>query len=88
MTGFCFVVLYTKLYHVISVEQEVLEREIGRLRGMYQQQQHQQHLPPQQPSTGHRRSNSRDLESQFANLSLKQKESNSGRDPVTGPLRS
>ncbi|KDP42404.1 hypothetical protein JCGZ_00201 [Jatropha curcas] len=31
--------------------------------------------------------NSRDLDSQFANLSLKQKDANPGRDPVTGPLR-
>lgn len=76
----------------MSVEQEVLEREIGRLRTMYQQQQQQQHQPQHQPqkpqSSGHRRSNSRDLESQFANLSLKNKESTSGRDPVSGPLRS
>ncbi|KAF7842754.1 bZIP transcription factor 63 [Senna tora] len=75
------------------LEQEVLEREIGRLRSMYQQQQQQPQQPPQHmtqkpPSAGHRRSNSRDLESQFANLSLKPKESNSGRDPVTGSLRS
>lgn len=66
-----------------SVEQEVLEREIGRLRTLYQQQQQ----PQQQPSSSHRRSKSRDLDSQFANLSLKHKDANSGRDPVTGPLR-
>ena len=69
-----------------SVEQEVLEREIGRLRALYQQQQQ----PPQQqqkPSAGHRRKNSKDLESQFANLSIKHKDTNSGHDPVTGPLR-
>ncbi|KAK7246886.1 hypothetical protein RIF29_41756 [Crotalaria pallida] len=64
------------------LEQEVLEREIGRLRALYQQQQQP---PPQKPSTGHRRSNS--LESQFANLSLKHKDANPGRDPVTGALR-
>ncbi|CAJ1938330.1 unnamed protein product [Sphenostylis stenocarpa] len=66
------------------LEQEVLEREIGRLRALYQQQQQQ---PPtkqqQQPSGSHRRSNSRDLESQFANLSLKHKDTtNSGQDPA------
>ena len=67
-----------------SVEQEVLEREIGRLRTLYKQQQQ----PQQQPSSGHRRSKSRDyLDSQFANLSLKRKDANSGHDPVTGPLR-
>ncbi|XLU52455.1 hypothetical protein S245_047103, partial [Arachis hypogaea] len=65
------------------LEQEVLEREIGRLRAMYRQQQQQ----PQQPSASHRRTNSRDLESQFANLSLKHKDAGSGRDPVTGALR-
>jgi hypothetical protein len=63
-----------------SVEQEVLEREIGRLRAVYQQQQ-------QQPSSSHRRTKSRDLDSQFANLSMRHKDANSGRDPVTGPLR-
>jgi hypothetical protein len=67
-----------------SVEHEVLEREIGRLRAVFQQQQQQQQ---QQPSSSHRRTNSRDLDSQFANLSLKHKDANSGRDPVTGPLR-
>ncbi|KAI4298968.1 hypothetical protein L6164_032471 [Bauhinia variegata] len=66
------------------LEQEVLEREIGRLRALYQQQQQPQQ---QQPSGSHRRTSSKDLESQFANLSLKHKDTNSGRDPVTGPLR-
>ncbi|KAJ0010248.1 hypothetical protein Pint_33259 [Pistacia integerrima] len=63
------------------LEQEVLEREIGRLRALYQQQQQ----PP--PSSSHRRSSSRDLDSQFTNLSLKHKDANSGHDSVTGPLR-
>ncbi|EXB93485.1 hypothetical protein L484_006960 [Morus notabilis] len=61
------------------LEHEVLEREIGRLRALYQQ--------PQQPSSSHRRSNSRDLDSQFSNLSLKHKDGNAGRDSVTGELR-
>lgn len=73
------------------LEQEVLEREIGRLRALYgqQQQQHQQQYQQQQqtPSSSHRRANSRDLDSQFASLSLKHKDSNSGHDAVTGPLR-
>uniref|UniRef100_A0A2P2L5A6 BZIP domain-containing protein n=1 Tax=Rhizophora mucronata TaxID=61149 RepID=A0A2P2L5A6_RHIMU len=65
--------------HLIKyLEQEVLEREIGRLRALYQQQQ--------QPSMSHRRSNSRDLDSQFANLSLKHKDTDSSSDPVSGPL--
>ncbi|KAJ4967392.1 hypothetical protein NE237_019241 [Protea cynaroides] len=62
------------------LEHEVLEREIARLRALYQQQQQ----PPQPPT--HRRGSSRDLDSQFANLSLKHKEASSGHDPVTGPL--
>ncbi|WVZ23488.1 hypothetical protein V8G54_002032 [Vigna mungo] len=65
-----------------KLEQEVLEREIGRLRALYQQQQQPQTQPQQQPSGSHRRSNSRDLESQFANLSLKHKDTNSGQDPA------
>lgn len=71
------------------MEQELLEREIGRLRALYQQQQqhHQQQQQQQQPSSSHRRSNSKDLDSQFANLSLKHKDANAGRDPVTGTLR-
>lgn len=65
------------------MEQEVLEREIGRLRALYQQQQQPpQTQPQQQPSGSHRRSNSRELESQFANLSLKHKDTNSGQDPA------
>ncbi|PON58161.1 Basic-leucine zipper transcription factor [Trema orientale] len=70
------------------MEHEVLEREIGRLRSLYKQQQQQpQPQQQQQPSSSHRRTNSRDLESQFSNLSLKHKDSNSGRDSVTGQLR-
>ncbi|KAL6658103.1 hypothetical protein ACP70R_003689 [Stipagrostis hirtigluma subsp. patula] len=63
-------------------QQEMFEREIGRLRSLYQQQQQQQ---PQPPALG--RSNSRDLDSQFASLSLKHKDPNSGRDTLSGPLR-
>lgn len=60
------------------LEQEVLEREIARLRTMFQQQQQPQ------PSSRHRRSSSRDLDSQFTNLSLKHKDASSGPDTVTG----
>ncbi|XP_058089825.1 uncharacterized protein At4g06598 [Magnolia sinica] len=63
-----------------QLEHEVLEREIARLRLlMYQQQQ-------QPLSSHHRPGSSRDLDSQFANLSLKHKEASSGREPVSGPL--
>ncbi|KAA8545495.1 hypothetical protein F0562_020279 [Nyssa sinensis] len=64
------------------LEHEVLEREIGRLQTLYHQQQQQQ----QQPSSSHRRTNSRDLDSQFANLSLKPRDASSGCDPVSGSL--
>ncbi|KAJ6696461.1 hypothetical protein OIU74_015380 [Salix koriyanagi] len=63
-----------------EVEHEVLEREIGRLRALYQQQQQPQHQKP----SSHRRSNSRDLDSLLENLSLN---ANSSRDPLTGSLR-
>ncbi|XP_020253069.1 uncharacterized protein At4g06598-like [Asparagus officinalis] len=72
--------------HLIKkLQQEMLEREIARLRLLFQQQQQQQQSP--QPASAHNRSKSRDLESQFTNLSLKHKDANSGREPVTGPLR-
>uniref|UniRef100_A0A1D1YEY9 Uncharacterized protein At4g06598 n=2 Tax=Anthurium amnicola TaxID=1678845 RepID=A0A1D1YEY9_9ARAE len=51
-------------------QQEMLEREISRLRALCQQQQ-QHHPPPQQSTPSHGRTRSRDLDSQFANLSLK-----------------
>lgn len=63
-------------------QHEMLEREVARLRSLYLQQQQ-----PQQPPLTHVRNNSRDLDSQFANLSLKHKEANSSRDSSTGPLR-
>jgi hypothetical protein len=62
----------------------MFEREIGRVRSLYQQQQQQQ--PSQAPALG--RSNNRDLDSQFAKLSLKHnKDPNSGWDTLSGPLR-
>jgi hypothetical protein len=61
----------------------MFEREIGRLRSLYQQQQQQQ----QQQSPVLVRSNSRDLDAQLANLSLKHKDPNSGRDALSGSLR-
>lgn len=79
-----FVVL-TDSSNCNSVEQEVLEREIARLRTLYQQQKQP---PQQQPPGSLRRTKSKDLDSQFSNLSLKHKDSSSGRDPMTGPVRS
>ena len=55
------------------LEQKVLEIESGRLHALTQ--------PQQQPFGSHTRSSSRDLESQFVNLSLKHKDTNSGQDP-------
>ncbi|XP_060191960.1 uncharacterized protein At4g06598-like [Lycium barbarum] len=73
------------------LEQEMLERELTRLQTLYQmqrqqlQQQHQQ--PPQQQNhSKHRRNKSRDLEAQFANLSIKNNEASSSRQ-VTGSVR-
>ncbi|RLM58871.1 uncharacterized protein C2845_PM18G04200 [Panicum miliaceum] len=63
-------------------QQEMFEQEIGRLRSLYQQQQQQQQQAPALV-----RSNSRDLDAQFANLSLKHKDPNSGRDALSGSLR-
>ncbi|XP_010530538.1 PREDICTED: uncharacterized protein At4g06598-like [Tarenaya hassleriana] len=54
------------------LEHEVLEKEIVRLRALYQQQQQQQQLETKkQVSSSHLRSRSRDMESQFTNLSLR-----------------
>ncbi|XP_019171464.1 PREDICTED: uncharacterized protein At4g06598-like [Ipomoea nil] len=66
-------------------EQEVLERERGRLRALYQQQKTQANQQP--PSSGHRRAKSRDLDQQFANLSLKNKEAGSDHEPISGQLQ-
>lgn len=60
------------------LEHEVLEREIVRLRAVYQQQQ--------QPTPSHRRKSSKDLDQQIANLSLKQKDASSARDNSSGQL--
>ncbi|CAL9149773.1 unnamed protein product [Musa hybrid cultivar] len=68
------------------LQQETLEREIARLRTLYQQQQQQQRFQ-EQPHPTHARRSSRDLDSQFANLSLKHKDKTSGCESVTGPLR-
>lgn len=62
------------------LQQETLEREIARLRQLYQQQ------PQEQPYSTNRGSSIRDLDSQFVNLSLKHKEKSSGHEPVSGPL--
>ncbi|KAL6642365.1 hypothetical protein ACP70R_020546 [Stipagrostis hirtigluma subsp. patula] len=72
--------------HLIKrYQQEMFEREIGRLRSLFQQQQQQQqqHVPQQQAPT-HSRSNSRDLDAQFANLSLKHNDPSATRDAVSG----
>lgn len=67
------------------LEHEVLEREMGRLRALYQQQQQ-----PPPPPQSHRRTASRNrLDFQFANLSLKNKDSttSSVHDPVSSQPR-
>ncbi|KAL8160759.1 hypothetical protein V2J09_002296 [Rumex salicifolius] len=71
------------------LEHEMLEREISRLRALFKQQQHppvqqqnQKQMQQRQTSYTLKRANSKDLESQFANLSLKQKDANSSTDAV------
>ncbi|KAL1546079.1 hypothetical protein AAHA92_22730 [Salvia divinorum] len=66
-------------------EHEVLEREAGRLRGLYQQQQ-KLLQPKQLVSSNHQRAKSRDLDQQLANLSLKLKETSSGQDSLSNQL--
>lgn len=63
------------LYIQYTVEQEVLEREITRLRNLYQQQQHKQHQQQQQQKNhGRNRSKQRqDLDASIAKFSLKNK---------------
>ncbi|KAI3810372.1 hypothetical protein L1987_19984 [Smallanthus sonchifolius] len=62
------------------MEYEVLEREVGRLRALYQQQQQ-----PPQPIPSHRRTASKDsLDAQFSNLSLKK--DTGSRSDVSGPV--
>lgn len=70
--------LHNSWSYLFPVEQELLEKEIGRLRALYQQQQLQQ-----QPSATHKRASSKDLDSQFSSLSLNSKDSNSSRDSVS-----
>ncbi|KAG7588363.1 Basic-leucine zipper domain [Arabidopsis suecica] len=61
-----------------QLEQELLEKEIGRLRTLYQQQQQ-----TQKPSASRGRATSKDLDSQFSSLSLNTKDSNCRRDSVS-----
>ncbi|KAK4777182.1 hypothetical protein SAY86_005870 [Trapa natans] len=62
-------------------EHEVLERELGRLRALYKQQQQQT-----QPSSRHRRSTSKDLDTQFSKISLNHNDQSSSPDESSGPL--
>lgn len=65
------------------LQQEMLEREIARLRTLCQQQQQQWKISP----SFHARTNSRDLDTHFTNLSLIHREANSGQDAtVKGPI--
>ncbi|URE41329.1 ABC transporter [Musa troglodytarum] len=66
----------------ITVQHETLGQEVARLQTLYHRQQQQQQ---QQPPPTHRRSKSRDLDSQFANLSLKGNESSSGPGLLCAP---
>ncbi|KAK2993453.1 hypothetical protein RJ640_005147 [Escallonia rubra] len=75
-----------------QLEQEMLEREIGRLQTLHQlqrqqqmQQQQQQQQQPQQ--SNHVQGKSRDLETQFANLSIQNNGAASSSGSLSGPVR-
>ncbi|XP_059631946.1 uncharacterized protein At4g06598-like [Cornus florida] len=78
-----------------NLEQDMLEREIGRLKSLYQlqmmqqqqkQQQQQQHHHQQKQHSKHHRSKSRDLEPQMANLSIEHKEADSSSGSVNSSV--
>jgi hypothetical protein len=63
-------------------DQETFEREIGCLRTLFQQQQQQQQCVPQLQAPAHSHSNSKDLDSQFADLS-QHNDPSSGHDAIS-----
>lgn len=63
-----------------TVEQEVLEKEISRLRNLYQQQQHRQQQ--QQKHNGRNRSKRQDTDSSFAKLPFKNKGTESSQKAI------
>lgn len=66
------------------LEHEMLEREVGRLRSLYQQQTS---LPQQQQiSSSHQRASSKEVDQKFSNLSMKLKEPSPGRDCILRQL--
>ncbi|KAG9153528.1 hypothetical protein Leryth_023311 [Lithospermum erythrorhizon] len=67
------------------VEHEVLERERGRLRALYQKQKQPQ-LQPEPKTGGPQRTSSRDLDQQLAKLSLKHKDASHGQDLLSDQL--
>ncbi|EYU26956.1 hypothetical protein MIMGU_mgv1a010777mg [Erythranthe guttata] len=78
--------LERNVYALQALEQDVLEREAGRLRSLYQQQNMQQPQQQQISSSVHRRAKSRDFDQQFANLSLKHKETNPSHDSFSSHI--
>ncbi|GAA0177968.1 basic leucine zipper transcription factor [Lithospermum erythrorhizon] len=67
------------------LEHEVLERERGRLRALYQKQKQPQ-LQPEPKTGGPQRTSSRDLDQQLAKLSLKHKDASHGQDLLSDQL--
>ncbi|XP_073313934.1 uncharacterized protein At4g06598-like [Primulina huaijiensis] len=66
------------------LEHEMLDREVGRLQSLYQQQTS---LPQQhQISSSHQRASSKEVAQKFSNLSLKLKEPSPGRDSIPRQL--
>ncbi|XP_047338097.1 uncharacterized protein At4g06598-like [Impatiens glandulifera] len=73
--------------HVIKcLEHEVLERELRRLRCLYQQQQQQQLHQSRRPSPRHRRTSSNNDLNMNTNTQYNQKDANSIGNPIIGPF--
>ncbi|XP_058722026.1 basic leucine zipper 34-like [Vicia villosa] len=68
-------------HFIKCLEQEVLEKEISRLRNLYQQQQHRQQQQ-QQKHNGRNRSKRQDIDSSIAKLSLKNKGTESSQKAI------
>ncbi|CAL5187326.1 unnamed protein product [Lathyrus oleraceus] len=68
-------------HFIKCLEQEVLEKEISRLRNLYQQQQHRQQQQ-QQKHNGRNRSKRQDTDSSFAKLPFKNKGTESSQKAI------
>ncbi|CAK8564678.1 unnamed protein product [Lathyrus sativus] len=69
-------------HFIKCLEQEVLEKEISRLRNLYQQQQQHRQQQQQQKHNGRNRSKRQDIDSSIAKLSLKNKGTESSQKAI------